>query len=418
MSKIKMRCITCGKWFQSANAKEVTCPDCMQKARKEKLASKNAPPTNKLTGTIGQNTGNIAPSRPIAPPPKPKPATGGTSHWFDSLSDVKVGQPDQPTRPKPPSSPAPRENRSSPTAHRGPGSTSAGPGSHGEERGPGAYREGGNRGVRDTENRGPGAHHSGASMGHSGTIGQRPPRPTAEGGVSRGPRAERPPRPGGPGGPAGYKPRPKAKTPHPAAPPKPKKEKTPPPPPFVPTAEQIAQVEMRYLELATPTEFDGIRTQISKELSVPKKTVKDIIKDLRARQGIPSWWEVQTYKGSAEELETIKTAYEPLLPLPSIGVHKQIATQLSLKPGVVYQAIKTIRSEMNLPQYNDPSLHGIELRPKKKNEQLVTSEESEPSLVTETVSVQEATVTVPAQEVVVAVSEASSNLAVGDKTQE
>ena len=190
MSKIKMRCITCGKWFQSANAKEVTCPDCMQKARKEKLASKNAPPSNKPTGTIGQNTGNITPSRPIAPPPKPKPAQGGTSHWFDSLSDVKVGQPDQPTRPKPPSSPAPRENRSGPGAYRGPASTSAGPGSQREERGPGAYREGGNRGVshRDADSRGPAAHHTGGT-GYAGPSGPRPPRPPLE---SRGPRPDRP----------------------------------------------------------------------------------------------------------------------------------------------------------------------------------------------------------------------------------
>ena len=32
-----------------------------------------------------------------------------------------------------------------------------------------------------------------------------------------------------------------------------------------------------------------------------------------------------------------------------------------MKPGDVYQAIKAIRLEMNLPQYNDPSLHGPEL---------------------------------------------------------
>ncbi len=143
-------------------------------------------------------------------------------------------------------------------------------------------------------------------------------------------------------------------------PPKPKREKTPPPQPFVPTEEQVKQVEERYLELAAPTEFDGIRTQIAKELSIPKKAVKKIVKELRARQSIPSWWELQTYKGSSEELEKIKAAYLPLLPVPPVGVHKKIGEELSLKPGVVYQAIKAIRLEMNLPQYNDPVLHGIE----------------------------------------------------------
>src|SRR5256714_11571944 len=101
MSKTKIRCNTCGKWFQSANAKEVTCPDCMQKARKEKLAAKSAPPTPNKTLAPGAST------RPAPPPPKPKPASaGGTSHWLDTLQDVKVGEPDAPPRPKLPSSPA------------------------------------------------------------------------------------------------------------------------------------------------------------------------------------------------------------------------------------------------------------------------------------------------------------------------
>src|SRR6266700_1192945 len=93
MSKIKMRCVTCGKWFQSANAKEVTCPECMQKARKEKMAAKTAPPTpNKVAGP--QTRGTDIPNRPAAPP-KPKSAGSGTNQWLDRLEDVKVAEPDQ-----------------------------------------------------------------------------------------------------------------------------------------------------------------------------------------------------------------------------------------------------------------------------------------------------------------------------------
>jgi hypothetical protein len=166
------------------------------------------------------------------------------------------------------------------------------------------------------------------------------------------------------------------KRPKPTSPPRPKREKIPPPKPFVPTDEQIKQVEERYLELATPTEFDGIRTQISQELAIPKKSVKKIVKELRDRQGIPSWWEMQTYKGDSEELAKIKAAYEPYLPVPPVGVHKTIADELDLKPGIVYQAIKAIRLEMNLPQYNDPALHGLELLPKKKAAKATTDEAS------------------------------------------
>jgi hypothetical protein len=125
----------------------------------------------------------------------------------------------------------------------------------------------------------------------------------------------------------------------------------------VPTPEQIKQVEERYLELAQPIEFDGIRTQIANELQIPKKAVKQIVKNLRTQSHIPSWWELQTYKGSTEELDAIKTLYEPYLPLPPIGVHKVIAKQLSIRSGITYQAIKTIRQELGLPQYNDPTLH-------------------------------------------------------------
>src|SRR5690349_13584691 len=91
MSKVKLRCTTCGKWFQSANAKEVTCPDCVQKARKEKLAAKTTPSANPISGS---------PTRYVPPPPpKPKPSEG--SRWFEKVEDVKIGQPDQPPpRPK------------------------------------------------------------------------------------------------------------------------------------------------------------------------------------------------------------------------------------------------------------------------------------------------------------------------------
>ncbi|MEO8973542.1 MAG: hypothetical protein ABI406_18290 [Ktedonobacteraceae bacterium] len=387
MSKTKMRCISCGKWFQSANAKDTTCPDCTQKARKEKLAAKTTPPQ-------AGKPADMETPRPVPPPPKPKPAATSPNHWLDSLHDVKVGEPDQPPpRPKLPTSSAPRDNRGEPERggfrdrdrDRGPGGPGnyrdrdeRGPGTYrerdGNTRGPGGYREreGGYRGPggyreNDYRNPGPGVYrdggyHVGGGMGIPGSIGQRPRQP-----MEGGPNRERGPRPDK------FHPAPDAKPkgqkpPKPPAPPRPKKEKTPPPAPFVPTPELVELVENRYVELATPTEFDGIRTQISKELSIPKTAVKKIIKELRDRQDIPSWWELQTYKGSEEELAKIKEVYGPMLPVPPVGVHKQIAEQLTLKPGVVYQAIKVIRQELKLPQYNDPTVHGLEPSPAKKTE--------------------------------------------------
>ena len=139
-----------------------------------------------------------------------------------------------------------------------------------------------------------------------------------------------------------------------AAAPKPKREPRQPTPPFTPTPEQVAAIEQHYLEVARDGEFDGIRAQIAKDLSLPKSTVKKVVYALRQRQEIPSWWDLQPYHGSPEDLERIRAAYMPLLPKPAVGVHKQLAAHLNLPAGTVYQAIKVLRAEMNLPQYNPP----------------------------------------------------------------
>ena len=120
--------------------------------------------------------------------------------------------------------------------------------------------------------------------------------------------------------------------------------------------EQIAAVEQRYIELAKP-EFDGIRTQIAQELGVPKKTVKRIVAGVRERMQIPSWWEVQSYTGAPDDLERVKAAYAPHLPVPPLGVHKQIARELSLSPAQVYHAIRAVRLSMGLPVFNPPDTH-------------------------------------------------------------
>jgi hypothetical protein len=117
------------------------------------------------------------------------------------------------------------------------------------------------------------------------------------------------------------------------------------------------RIEQRYIELAQPTEFDGIRTQIAADLGIPKHIVKRTVLDLRTRKQMPSWWELQAFTGPRADLERIRAAYVPHLPLPPVGIHKKIAADLGLEPLTVYHAIKRIRAEMQLPQYNSPELH-------------------------------------------------------------
>jgi IS30 family transposase len=112
------------------------------------------------------------------------------------------------------------------------------------------------------------------------------------------------------------------------------------------------QIEERYLALANPVEFDGIRTQIAAELGAPKSVVREVVREVRRRRGMPSWWEAQGFSGSLADLERIKAAYTPYLPLPPVGIHREIAKALGLEPRTVYRGIRRVRAQMGLPQYN------------------------------------------------------------------
>jgi hypothetical protein len=124
------------------------------------------------------------------------------------------------------------------------------------------------------------------------------------------------------------------------------------PAPFMLTHELRQRIEARYLELANPVEFDGIRTQIAAELGAPKPVVRKVVGEVRRRRGMPSWWEAQGFSGSLADLERIKAAYTPYLPLPPLGVHREIAQSLGLEPRTVYRGIRKIRAQIGLPQYN------------------------------------------------------------------
>jgi hypothetical protein len=134
-------------------------------------------------------------------------------------------------------------------------------------------------------------------------------------------------------------------------------------PAFTLTDEMRAKIEARYLELAQPVEFDGIRSQIATELGQPKAVVKRAVRELRDRMQLPSWWDLKAYRGSDADLDRIRAAYLPLLPVPPVGVHKQLAADLRLEPVVVYQGVRRIRAEMRLPQFNPPDAHASDSLP-------------------------------------------------------
>ncbi|MBA3824210.1 MAG: hypothetical protein H0X24_10000 [Ktedonobacterales bacterium] len=138
--------------------------------------------------------------------------------------------------------------------------------------------------------------------------------------------------------------------------PRPPREPKPPVPHFEVTPAHIAAIEARYLALAQP-EFDGIRTQIANELHIPKRVVKEAVRDLRARMQMPSWWDMQGYQGELADLDRIRAAYDRYLPVPPVGIHKAIAAELGLSPTQVYRGISAVRQTLGLPHFNDPAKH-------------------------------------------------------------
>lgn len=304
--KVKMRCGRCGKSFKPSGAKQVFCPECAAKERAARQAQKNTPtagaaaPSVAAPKIVGPGANILVPGAtpPIVTADAP-PDTG----LFGAAARVSERTPDR-------------------AAHGGQ-EARTGQGAHGsaeqaQSPAPSVARPGEHAGNPRVGNARPPKHGGEAGHGNKHTHGAH--SKTAEAAQARPPREPRPA-------------------------------------PFMLTDEMRQRIEARYLELAHPIEFDGIRTQIAQELSVPKGAVKRVVSELRGRMQLPSWWELQAYHGSEADLERIRATYTPLLPIPPVGVHKQISEQLSLDPITVYQGIRRIRAEMRLPQYNPPEAH-------------------------------------------------------------
>lgn len=309
--KDKMRCARCGKTFKPARSSQTMCDQCEKQERAARAAARNVSggvaarpssvPTAQPVRIVGPAAGLLDPSAPSAvrgASVTPPPDTG----LYGSAAIREEQRREQQRR---------DEQRRA------------------EERARDEARRAQQEHIREEQRHArEHAPHGGAHAG--APIAKRGPKPN-------GPRAERP-------------------APTPRAP----KAPRPAPPRFELTDELRAKIEARYLELAQPIEFDGIRTRIATEMEIPKSVVKRAVAELRSRMQLPSWWELQSYSGAETDLERIRIAYVPHLPVPDVGIHKSLAEELSLDPRTVYQGIRRIRAEMRLPQYNAPELHGDE----------------------------------------------------------
>jgi hypothetical protein len=305
--KDKMRCARCGKTFKPARSSQTLCDQCEKQERAARAAARNTGAATTNSGAthippvriVGPAASLLDPTAASAPTGAPPPDTG----LYGAAAIREEQRREQQRR---------DEQRRAEARARDE--------QHARE-----------RAQRQAEPR----PHDGVHDHHD--------RPAPHG-VEHGPK-----RGGKPAAPRGERPAPA---------PRPPKAPRPVAPQFELTDELRQRIEARYLELAQPIEFDGIRTRIATELSVPKSHVKHVVAALRTRMQLPSWWELQSYTGAETDLERIRMAYLPHLPVPDVGIHKTLAEELNLDPRTVYQGIRRIRAEMRLPQYNAPELHG------------------------------------------------------------
>ena len=134
--------------------------------------------------------------------------------------------------------------------------------------------------------------------------------------------------------------------------PPPRQPQRPPEPSFIPTPEQVAAIEQRYRELAQPHEYDGIRHTIAAEMGIPLRVVREVVSKLRQREQLSVSRPPADRAFTEEELARVRERYLPALPLPPIGIHKQIAAELGMTHTRAFYAIALIRQELGLPQYN------------------------------------------------------------------
>jgi hypothetical protein len=316
MSKVKMRCARCNKPFKSSDAKQTLCPDC---AAKERLARAKGAASAPVTVAKPVHTPKI-----IGPGAGVVGASASTAHSAPPPDRGAFG------------AAARRAEQEERRAHD--------PRTQGDHRTHGDHRDHGQPTPPTQHHSGPGGREAQPAAFQGGAYGKQP----GHGHAASGPQ-------GAHMAAVATKPR-QPRTPEVSRPLREARERKPPQPQEL-TPEQRTLVENRYLELAQPVEFDGIRGRISSDLGLPKPLVRKAILELRQRMGLPSWWELQGFPGTPSDLERVRAAYLPLLPVPPIGVHKRIAAELGLEPHAVYKGIRQIRGQLGLPQFNPPDQH-------------------------------------------------------------
>ncbi len=118
------------------------------------------------------------------------------------------------------------------------------------------------------------------------------------------------------------------------------------------TKEQLEQIEFLYKK-ALPLPNHDIHEVIGAALEIEPRKVFFGINLVRQKMMLPKLaFPKRKLAVTPDQLTAIKMLYEPLLPLPPIGCHKLIATQLKMDEWRVHVGIGLVRKEMGLDRWN------------------------------------------------------------------
>jgi len=116
--------------------------------------------------------------------------------------------------------------------------------------------------------------------------------------------------------------------------------------------EQLEQIELLY-KLMLPLPNPDAHETIGEKIGLEPRKVFFGINLIRQKLMLPKLpFPKRKLAISPDQLFAIKNLYEPLLPLPPIGCHKIIASQLKMDEWRVHVGIGLIRSQMGLERWN------------------------------------------------------------------
>ena len=131
--------------------------------------------------------------------------------------------------------------------------------------------------------------------------------------------------------------------------------------------EQLAMIEVLY-KRSLPLPNPDIHETIGAEIGLEPRKVFFGINLVRQKLFLPKLpYPKRKFAVTPDQLTAIKNLYEPLLPLPPIGCHKIIASQLKMDEWRVHVGIGLVRKQMGLDRWNEGRQDAPEqiIRPRK-----------------------------------------------------